>query len=774
MAAGGSGSIAKELFKAIKLRDFCEYVNKLNKADIMTPKEFAVSIYAQDYDLDTRICYHERRINKDHMYDIFSDFSGTDMATAKEEMLKEITENYDWYESRGRVVLNLDGLDLSLWLSKHFSNKTTRADELALYALSHLYNRHTVVFGKNRPWCTIRPTGDPKEADFVNSCHVHLLYIGVSMFAPLKPRVHDVPQHVSEYLNTSNKNWAQSRETNYTAYYNEDEYSDYVEVIGEKRIRSSSRTCKHRVSSTVTSTSAPDLGNTLPMNEAIPSISYSGQPVFPGESDYSITYHFDAPPTTSSNIEHIVTISNSTLMRAKSATSITPNELFPANVLANGPVNDVVEILDEQVGLEPNTPGEQNESNREVAVEINQQDTQAALITEPSIITTDPVLVCQESTDTESIKTTPDSEKHYMIEQDRDCVVKLCRLDQSILDKYMLHTNYDMETEELSVNTEVETDHLEHSDTLIMTLRPRKERRVNRTHHTTAKPVDYRHMDVDSDAPDPPNKPQRKYQPRSGPSKARLRAQRLVKKQRAEEGMNSSNTDETDKTDPDSPQKQDPAQRADDKAEEAYHGDTEDDDQKQVKPKGKLVTTKHGIRKRPKKIRKFRCKICDNIFGSTKEWNKHYESSHPLIPCTDCDKVFRNPTSLYRHRYVHTKVEGIHPCEKCDKTYPFRSQLTSHMFSHRKVSHFPCTYDGCKKVFKTDWNRRAHEKSHENEPMQCPKCDYVTTDNRYLKQHSRVHEDTLKYCCEKCNMGFRFYEQKKRHVSKDCQTNDNS
>ena len=103
MAEGGtgSGSIAKELFEAIRLRDYCAYITKLNKADIMTPKEFTNSIYSQDYVLDTRICYHGRKINRDHVYDIFSDFSGTDGTTAKMDMLNEITENYDWYESRG-------------------------------------------------------------------------------------------------------------------------------------------------------------------------------------------------------------------------------------------------------------------------------------------------------------------------------------------------------------------------------------------------------------------------------------------------------------------------------------------------------------------------------------------------------------------------------------------------------------------------------------------------------------------------------------------------
>ena len=48
-----AGSIAQELFAAIKLRDYCVYVNKLNKADAITVAEFHESNLADQYVLDT-------------------------------------------------------------------------------------------------------------------------------------------------------------------------------------------------------------------------------------------------------------------------------------------------------------------------------------------------------------------------------------------------------------------------------------------------------------------------------------------------------------------------------------------------------------------------------------------------------------------------------------------------------------------------------------------------------------------------------------------------
>ena len=144
------GSIAEELFHAIRLKDYCAYMSKLNKGDIISIKEFKEHNYSCHYELNSKICYHDRKINQDHVYDIFSEFSGDDASTVKMNMLDEVTQNYDWYESRGRVILTIQGKDLTGWLSYHLDNKNACADELCIYALSHLYDRPHRRFGKKQ------------------------------------------------------------------------------------------------------------------------------------------------------------------------------------------------------------------------------------------------------------------------------------------------------------------------------------------------------------------------------------------------------------------------------------------------------------------------------------------------------------------------------------------------------------------------------------------------------------------------------------------------
>ena len=104
MAAGPT--IPEELFHAIRLRDYCKYVTKLHKQDILTPKEFKSSLYNQYYELDTRICYVDRQISQNHVYALFGEYSGLEPMEVKTSMLEEITKKFTCYYSHGRVVLN--------------------------------------------------------------------------------------------------------------------------------------------------------------------------------------------------------------------------------------------------------------------------------------------------------------------------------------------------------------------------------------------------------------------------------------------------------------------------------------------------------------------------------------------------------------------------------------------------------------------------------------------------------------------------------------------
>ena len=90
----------------------------------------------------------------------------------------------DFYQSVGHTVLNICGTDIDEWLVD-MEDSNMFPDKLMLYALSRAYNRHTVVVCKDHNWSTVATTDPINENDLLNTCQLHLIYLGCSVFACL-------------------------------------------------------------------------------------------------------------------------------------------------------------------------------------------------------------------------------------------------------------------------------------------------------------------------------------------------------------------------------------------------------------------------------------------------------------------------------------------------------------------------------------------------------------------------------------------------------------
>ena len=64
--------------------------------------------------------------------------------------------------------------------------ETKPADELALYCLSKVYNRHVKVYTSSYCWTTLRDQFTLSQEEIGNLCDVHLLYMGPGKFAEIK------------------------------------------------------------------------------------------------------------------------------------------------------------------------------------------------------------------------------------------------------------------------------------------------------------------------------------------------------------------------------------------------------------------------------------------------------------------------------------------------------------------------------------------------------------------------------------------------------------
>ena len=183
-------------------------------------------------------------------------------------------------------------------------------------------------------------------------------------------------------------------------------------------------------------------------------------------------------------------------------------------------------------------------------------------------------------------------------------------------------------------------------------------------------------------------------------------------------------------------------------------------------------------RKRPKTSkdstsnqRRYNCPsdACDESFNTQAELNKHHKNRHPPVICTVCKKAFSTPNTLDRHMYKHRSTLE---CQYCDEKFTFPSELEMHLIVHEDEPSFFCK--SCTRSFMRLGDLREHEESHTSDNHHCTVkgCDFSAPLKRYVRTHiktTHASKDALPYSCSKCNEKFKFYEQRKRHMTNDHQ-----
>ena len=126
----------------------------------------------------------QKRCDTDVVFRVFGDFSDHEPSEVRAAMLSYISEDFNYFRDVSWLNLNMHKKKLSQWLDA-MRNQNTPADELATFALSRLYNRHSVIYTKNRTWCTIGTSKPLSEMDVYLSCDVRLVQMGPRNFVSL-------------------------------------------------------------------------------------------------------------------------------------------------------------------------------------------------------------------------------------------------------------------------------------------------------------------------------------------------------------------------------------------------------------------------------------------------------------------------------------------------------------------------------------------------------------------------------------------------------------
>ena len=101
-------------------------------------------------------------------------------------------------------------------------------------------------------------------------------------------------------------------------------------------------------------------------------------------------------------------------------------------------------------------------------------------------------------------------------------------------------------------------------------------------------------------------------------------------------------------------------------------------DQSTKKKKKTFVTVEYKLkRKYVNTKQKFPCEKYRQNFGSRKEVNEHFRTTHPPVQCDVCQRTFDTLAAMVKHRYHHYKY--MYECNHSRKGFHFESQLKEHL-----------------------------------------------------------------------------------------------
>ena len=178
-------SIAAELLQQINLTKIRPTPNYLSAADALTVEEFEQSKYGSEYSIDVSNTEWGNASNDSHVFDIFSEFSvHRDSTKTRLDMLNFVASKNQHYKWDCHVFFTMHEIYLDTWLKK-MSYWGTRADELAVYALSDMLSIHSFIVTKHHPWTTMDASVQGNPLEILHLCPVKLVFLGDNRYGRL-------------------------------------------------------------------------------------------------------------------------------------------------------------------------------------------------------------------------------------------------------------------------------------------------------------------------------------------------------------------------------------------------------------------------------------------------------------------------------------------------------------------------------------------------------------------------------------------------------------
>ena len=123
--------------------------------------------------------------NPNGLFDLFGEYSGQKADEVRDLMIGWIYDNFRKVRDWTRMAMQHKNLEFDKWL-ENMQKTTTHGDDIALYILCRMFNKHAFVHNTLYGWSTMPYRRDDSHADIIAKCDLELVLLKCWAFGEVK------------------------------------------------------------------------------------------------------------------------------------------------------------------------------------------------------------------------------------------------------------------------------------------------------------------------------------------------------------------------------------------------------------------------------------------------------------------------------------------------------------------------------------------------------------------------------------------------------------
>ena len=179
------GSIAEELLKKINKHPYTTLPLHLPSEYVVPLRDFKRTRLPREHWIDMRKMKSKNRVLPTGIFELVGNYCDESAYDVRRLLVKWLENRIEEYAEYFRIPLRHKNLTMDGWLTQ-INDDTQPGDELCIYALSRMFNRHVFIYTKYGYWSTHVLNVRTAETDVRKKCDITLVYVEPLVFGEIK------------------------------------------------------------------------------------------------------------------------------------------------------------------------------------------------------------------------------------------------------------------------------------------------------------------------------------------------------------------------------------------------------------------------------------------------------------------------------------------------------------------------------------------------------------------------------------------------------------